>query len=772
MSKEKNTGGDEINYILDQATGYAVKYGHKYVTIEHLGLALITYRSLKEALEHYGIEVDEIIVNLGLHVMAMESQQLKDGETPVKTHTLERVFNRALTQVLFSGRDHIDPLDILVSIMSESTSHAAYFFIKYGINKEIISQMYEGVTPTSSGGRKSSEKLSEEKAKMILDEFCDNLSEAAANDKIDPLIGRDDELEEIVDVLAKRNKRNILMVGDPGVGKTAIAEGLALFIHENKVPSYLKNYTVYNLDIGSMLAGSKYRGDFEEKLKNVIAALKAQGKCILFVDEAHQMKGAGSSGSGGGVDFANMIKPALNKGDIMVIASTTWEEYTQSFEKDRALMRRFYRLAVDEPSPEDAKAILRGVKERFEEFHKGKITNTAIDAAVDLSVRYQPDLRLPDKAIDLIDTACAKEKVKDKPFTVQRKHIVAAVSKASKVPIDQIGTTNPKVSISLDKAIKKLVFGQDEAIDAVVEKIYVAKAGLKSHDKPIGSFLFTGPTGVGKTEVAKQLADKLNLHMIRYDMSEYQEKHTVAKLIGSPPGYVGFDDSTTSGGMLVSAIQQHPNCLVLLDEIEKAHPDVTNVLLQMMDEGHITGSNGKKADFRNGLLIMTSNAGARANEQNTIGFGRSLQKTDEDDKAVKEFFSPEFRNRLDGIIKFHSLSKENTQKIVFKFIDELNELIKDKKIKINLTETAVTHLADIGYDPKMGARPLSRKINDLIKVPISKMILFGKVPSKSIILVGIDENEEFTFDVLNSATMPAPADKVINNDGVVVLDEG
>ena len=538
------------------------------------------------------------------------------------------------------------------------------------------------------------------------------------------------------------------MVGDPVVGKTAIAEGLAKKIVDGEVPDYLKSYNVYNLDIGSLLAGSKYRGEFEEKLKDVIKALNVKGNCILFIDEAHQMRGAGS-GSGSNVDFANMIKPALTKGRIKVIASTTWEEYTQSFEKDRALMRRFYRLTVDEPTPAVAKDILRGLKSHFEKFHGGTISDQAIDAAVDLSVRYQSDKKLPDKAIDLIDTAAAKLKITAIDWTVGRRHIMEALSKSTKVPMEQMASEESSTSNSLqtiDTTIKSRLYGQDTAVDTVLEHIYVSRAGLKSINKPIGSFLFTGPTGVGKTELSKLLAENLGMKLLRYDMGEYQEKHSVAKLIGAPPGYVGYDDGNLGGGLLVSDIEKNPHSVILFDEIEKAHPDVSNILLSLMDEGKITSSNGKKADCRNCIVIMTSNLGAAANEKNNIGFGRSLERTGEDDKAVKEFFKPEFRNRLDAICKFGSLGEDNRKRVINKFIAEVNDLLADRLIRLRVTDSALDYVMEQGFDPKMGARPLARKINDLIKVPVSKKILFESIEKHSVVTVDRDENG-LTFSV-------------------------
>jgi ATP-dependent Clp protease ATP-binding subunit ClpA len=743
MSQQKPIDNSEIDEIIRHATKYAEKFQQRYVTVDHLTLALLTYKSFYNLVKSTGVDIDHLIIDLKNHIASVEDiAQVEVGEPPRKTHGLERVFNRALTQVLFSGRPQMMPVDLYISIMGESNSYSVYFMEKYLMDQDKILEAAFGTFDPAG----NPVKMADGQVKEILNEFCDNLNEFAVEGKIDPVIGRQDELDEIIDVLAKRNKRNILMVGDPGVGKTAVAEGLALKITQGLVPDYLKEFEVYNLDIGHMVAGSKYRGDFEEKLKNVIAALKAKEKCILFIDEAHQMKGAGATGDKAGPDFANMIKPALNKGEIKVIASTTWEEYGQSFEKDRALMRRFYRLAIDEPSPEDAKAILRGLKPYFEEYHNGKISNAAIDAAVDLSVRYMHDQRLPDKAIDLIDTACAKEKVKDKPFTINRKHVTAVVSKSTRLPVDQIGTQHNNTAIKdLGGTIKKVVFGQEPAIDAVVQKVRVAKAGLKNPNKPMGSFLFGGPTGVGKTELAKQIADILGLKLIRYDMSEFMEKHTVAKLIGAPPGYVGFDDAAQAGGQLVNDIQRNPNSLVLLDEIEKAHPDVYNVLLQLMDEGRLTGSTGKTADFRNGILVMTTNLGSSKNEESRIGYGEQ-QKIAEDDKAIKKFFTPEFRNRLDAICKFKKLEDVNIKRIVNKFIVELNELLAEQKLNLVLNESATKQIIKEGYDPLMGARPLQRTIEDHIKVPLSDLILDGDVPAKSTITVDFVDNE-FQFAV-------------------------
>jgi ATP-dependent Clp protease ATP-binding subunit ClpA len=556
------------------------------------------------------------------------------------------------------------------------------------------------------------------------------------------------------------------MIGDPGVGKTAIAEGLAYKIVNGQVPTYLNDYIVYNLEIGSLLAGSKYRGEFEEKLKDVLYALNQKGKTILFIDEAHQMHGAGS-GSSSSVDFANMIKPALAKGNLKVIASTTFEEYTKSFEKDRALMRRFYKLSIDEPSPAVAKDILRGLREHFEEFHGGIITDDAIDSAVDLSVRYQTDRRLPDKAIDLIDMSCARLKIKFDEWIVDKEEIVETISKATKIPMENLNNKEAtQTLVSLDVSVKDRLFGQDSAVDQVLEKIYIAKAGLKSPTKPVGSFLFLGPTGTGKTELCKLLSENLSMKLIRFDMSEYQEKHSVAKLIGAPPGYVGYEDGNLGGGLLISEVERNPHSIILLDEIEKAHPDVSNILLSIMDEGIVTSSNGKKADCRHAIVIMTSNLGAADNEKNNIGFGRGLAKDGQDDDAVKKFFKPEFRNRLDAVIKFNKLDTMSMKKIVVKFINELNDLLGEKHIKINATEALVDHLVEVGFDPAMGARPLSRKINDLIKVPLSKKILFENVEEGSSVVADyVDNNVIFT---INSPMVSLLENKTVDEDGYIV----
>jgi len=751
----------EIDHIVAEATEMAKRYNHEYVTLEHVFLSMVRYEPFRSFLVDYGADVDGIDADIDAYLLGQISLISTQGD-PKKTHALERVFNRAFTQVLFSSRTHIQLMDLFLSIHAENNSFAHYFMVKYGLDRSKLIEMYN----TSYKSSASKSVASNAQADKILEHYCDNLNKQATEGKIDPVIGRETETNDIVEILARRNKSNVLMIGDPGVGKTAIAEGLALAITLKMVPNYLLDYTVYNLDIGSLLAGSKYRGDFEEKIQEILAALNLKGKAILFIDEAHQMRGAGA-GSQSSVDFSNMIKPALTKGRIKVIASTTWEEYTQSFEKDRALMRRFQRVTIDEPTPAVAKDILHGLKLHFEKFHEGKIEDESIDAAVDLSVRYQADKKLPDKAIDLIDACCAKLKVKNTTWSVTKTDIVNAISRMTRIPVEQIGNTEGTKGLAdLEGTIKHKLYGQDQAVDTVLEKIYVSRAGLKSLNKPVGNFLFLGPTGTGKTELAKLLAENLGMKLIRYDMSEYQERHTVAKLIGAPPGYVGYEDGNLGGGLLISDLEKNPNSIILMDEIEKAHPDVSNILLQMMDEGTITSSNGKKADCRNAIVILTSNLGSADNEKNTIGFGKDLQKNDEDDKAVKDFFKPEFRNRLDGIVKFNKLDDLSMRKIVGKFIGELNELLAEKQLRVRLTEKAVDELMTKGFDPKMGARPLQRQINDLVKVPLSKKILFENIATNSTVIVDFT-NSEFVFKTVSSTDTTYRIDE----NGYIVLEE-
>jgi ATP-dependent Clp protease ATP-binding subunit ClpA len=580
----------------------------------------------------------------------------------------------------------------------------------------------------------------------------------AQQNRLEPLIGRSEELHEMITVLARRFKANVLMVGDPGVGKTAIIEGLAQEIHAGRVPEFIKGSEVWSLEIGDLLAGSKYRGEFEEKFKAVIAALEAKKNCILFVDEAHTMKGAGA-GSQSSLDFANMLKPAITKGNLKVVASTTWEEYYESFEKDRALMRRFYRLSIDEPDATTTEQILIGLSPRLEAFHNVLIDTEAMTAAVELANRYIHDRKNPDKSIDLIDAACARERVKDLGLvTITRGLIEEQLARVTGVPADKLQNERSTKIVELEGNIKQKLYGQDSAVDSVLERVYINFAGIANEKKPMASFLFLGPTGTGKTELARLLADNLDMKLLKYDMSEYQERHSVSSLIGAPPGYVGFEDGNVGGGKLISDLSKNPFSVILFDEIEKAHPDVTNILLQMLDEGVITSSNGKKANCKNCIIIMTSNLGARDSEANNIGFG-DFEKTGEDDRALKEFFKPELRNRIDQICKFVKLDTLAVKKVVVKFVDELKTSLLAKGIHLNLSESVVDMLALKGYDSKMGARPLSRKIDELIRVPLSKRILFDRLADCDITADIV--KDKVVFDV---ATRTVP---VVADDGII-----
>jgi ATP-dependent Clp protease ATP-binding subunit ClpA len=564
-------------------------------------------------------------------------------------------------------------------------------------------------------------------------------------------------------VLARKFKANVLMVGDPGVGKTAIVEGLAQEISAGRVPEFLKGHEVWGLEVGSLLAGSKYRGEFEEKFKAVISALETKKNCILFVDEAHTMKGAGAS-SQSSLDMANMLKPSITKGSLKVIASTTWEEYYESFEKDRALMRRFHRVGIDEPDAGTTEQILIGLSPRLESFHNVLIDTAAITAAVELSGRYIHDRKNPDKSIDLLDGACAKERVKDVGnVTITKDMIMAQLSRVTDVPMDRLENESSVKIIELESNIKQKLYGQDTAVDRVLERVYINFSGIGNAKRPIASFLFLGPTGTGKTELAKLLSEHLDMKLLKYDMSEYQERHTVSGLIGAPPGYVGFEDGNLGGGKLISDVSKHPFSILLFDEIEKAHPDVINIMLQMLDEARITSSNGKTVDLKNCIIIMTSNLGARDNENNNIGFGQSLEKTGSEDKAMKEFFKPELRNRIDCVCKFNKLDTLAIKKVVLKFVDELKDSLMNKNIQLTLSEPVIDMLADKGYDSKMGARPLGRKIDELIRVPLSKRILFDRLENCTIHAVMKDDAVEFVTELSASSA-------VVTEDGYIVLD--
>tara|TARA_R110000796_G_scaffold49029_5_gene117384 strand:+ start:6290 stop:8566 length:2277 start_codon:yes stop_codon:yes gene_type:complete len=706
----------EVDKALEHAGKIANKYGHVYISTEHMLLAMFLNKEFAKMLIQYGAQLNELKMDLESHIA--DTFQSTLGKSQIKTQALERVFNRALTSVLFSGRENVALIDIFISIMSEHNSHSSYFLMKYNVNKEEFMRFMKQNTRSSQLDKQQMQYLD-----GIINEFCENLNTQANEKTLDPVIGRDDVIDDITQTFARRNKSNVLMVGDPGVGKTAVAEGLAVKIVNKSVPEYLQDHVVYNLDVGSMLAGTQYRGQFEERVKEVLGALIQKGKCILFIDEAHTLKGAGSGG-GGGTDFANMLKPYLGRGKLKVIASTTWEEYTSSFEKDRALMRRFYHITITEPTPALAKKILMNSKKYYEKFHSCKITAQAVTDAVDLSVRYLTDKRLPDKAFDMIDSAGAKQRrlgVKD--ATIDRQHILEEISKYAKIPIAQLEDNEDTVKPQdIEASIKSQVFGQDNAVDGVLEKVWVAKAGLNRRDKTLGVFVFTGPTGTGKTELAKQLAEANAMKLLRYDMSEYQERHTVARFIGAPPGYVGFEDSNLSGGLLIRDIERNPHAVILFDEIEKAHPDVSNVLLQLMDEGFITGSNGKRADARNCYVILTTNLGASESEKRVIGFNEQEHHTEAVDEAYKKFFAPEFRNRIDAMCKFNPLPDVAKRKVCMKFINELQIQLKEKGFALHVDEPSIDIILAQGYDDKMGARPMSRAIDTMLRMPIAKQI--------------------------------------------------
>ena len=746
----------EIENIIEQAIEFAKEKKHQYCTIEHLLLSLIKHTPFKKCLISFGIDYDMFFNELNAYVDGLQSiVTTEDPVVPRRTNSLERVMNRSVTQVLFTGRRQVTTIDLYLSIASEGNSHAHYFLLKYGVNKNEFIQHWQ---KTYKGAEYTS-KLSENQADEILEEYTINLTSIAKQGKLEPLIGRTKEIDDIINVLAKRFKSNVLMVGDPGVGKTAIVEGIAQAIINLEVPEFLQGHELYSLEIGSLLAGSKYRGDFEEKVKHVIDALNTKKKAILFIDEAHTMQSGGGSNNGS-VDFANMIKPAITKGTLKVIASTTWEEYYESFEKDRALMRRFYRVSIDEPSHDSTIRILKGLSTRLNDFHTVEITDDAINTAVDTADRYIHDRKNPDKSIDLLDAACAKQRVlENKGALITKELIYEQVEKFTGVPADKLSGDNFSRISTLEVNVKSKLYGQDETVDKVLERVYVSFAGINNDTKPIASFLFLGPTGTGKTELAKLLSKNLEMPLLKYDMSEYSEKHSVSSLIGPPPGYVGFGDSQVGGGRLISDLSKNPHSVMLFDEVEKAHPDIFNIFLQLLDEGRITGSNGKMVSCKNTIIIMTSNLGSSDGEKNNIGFG-SQEKTGEDDRALKEFFKPEFRNRLDMVCKFNKLDQLSIKKIVIKFTEELKKSLIDKhNISLTLSEAAIEHLGDKGYDNKLGARPLARKIDELIRVPLSKKILFDKIKNSNI--TAICENDEITFNVVQKSTAR------VNENGII-----
>lgn len=749
----------EIESIIEQAILFAKNKSHEYCTVEHLLLALVSHPPFKKCLDIYGADTDLLITEINGYLDSLQAiVTTKIDFTPRKTNSLERTMNRSVTQVLFTGRRQVTTIDLYLSIAAEGNSHAHYFLLKYGIHKaEFLTHWQK-----TYKGSEYTNHLTDSQADEILEEYTINLTRLAKQGKLEPVIGRSNELQDIINILAKRFKSNVLMVGDPGVGKTAIAEGLAQQLVDDTVPDFLKGHELYSLEIGGLLAGSKYRGDFEEKVKNVIDALNTKKKAILFIDEAHTMQGAGSA-TNGAVDFANLIKPAITKGTLKVLASTTWEEFYESFEKDRALMRRFYKLSIDEPSKDSTIRILKGLSLRLNDFHEVEITEDAISTAVEKADRYIQDRKNPDKSIDLLDAACAKQRAANNKGAIITKELInEQVEKYTGVPADKLNGDNFDRINGLEINVKEKLYGQDETVEQVLERVYVSFAGIGSETKPMASFLFLGPTGTGKTELAKLLSKNLDMPLLKYDMSEYGEKHSVSSLIGPPPGYVGFNDSQVQGGRLVSDLSKNPHSIMLFDEVEKAHPDIFNIFLQMLDEGRVTGSNGKEVSCKNTIIILTSNLGSQDSERLNIGFS-DQEKTGEDDKALKEFFKPEFRNRIDLVCKFKKLDMLAIKKIVIKFTEDLKKSLLEKhNITLNLTENVVEYLAEKGYDKKMGARPLARKIDELLRVPLSKKILFEKIKNANISANLIDDKIEFGIQIKSTAK--------VGEDGIITVE--
>ncbi|WP_368344758.1 ATP-dependent Clp protease ATP-binding subunit ClpA [Pelagovum sp. HNIBRBA483] len=725
---------------------------HELATLEHLLLALIDEPDAARVMRACAVDLDELRKTLEEFIEDDLSTLVTDveGSEAVPTAAFQRVIQRAAIHVQSSGRTEVTGANVLVAIFAERESNAAYFlqeqdmtrydavnFIAHGVAKDPAYGESRPVTGSTAEGEEAAEAADAgDEKESALGKYCVDLNTKARKGDVDPLIGRDHEVERCIQVLCRRRKNNPLLVGDPGVGKTAIAEGLAYKIVEGEVPEVLSETTIYSLDMGALLAGTRYRGDFEERLKAVVTELEEHPDAVLFIDEIHTVIGAGAT-SGGAMDASNLLKPALQGGKLRCMGSTTYKEFRQHFEKDRALSRRFQKIDVNEPTVEDSVKILRGLKPYFEDHHSIKYTHDAIRSAVELSARYINDRKLPDKAIDVIDEAGAAQHLvaeSKRRKTIGTKEIEAVVAKIARIPPKNVSKDDAEVLKDLERSLKRVVFGQDPAIEALSAAIKLARAGLREPEKPIGNYLFAGPTGVGKTEVAKQLAHTLGVELLRFDMSEYMEKHAVSRLIGAPPGYVGFDQ----GGMLTDGVDQNPHCVLLLDEIEKAHPDVYNILLQVMDHGKLTDHNGRTTDFRNVVLIMTSNAGASEQAKEAIGFGRD-RREGEDTAAIERTFTPEFRNRLDAVISFGALPKEVILQVVEKFVLQLEAQLIDRNVHIELTKPAAEWLADKGYDDKMGARPLSRVIQEHIKKPLAEELLFGKLTKGGLVKVGVKD---------------------------------
>ncbi len=704
----------KVEKMIERAVSIANDNNHEYVTLEHILLSLLHEKDVNELILGIGGQPAKIkaetIQFLGDPALK-KPDALKD--IPAKrTTALNRTFQRALTQLVFSGRNELNNEAVLISILSEETSHAYYFLGKYGVTREkIILHL-----------RKAEEKQAPEES--FLEQYARNLNKEAADGSIDPVIGREKEVIDTIEILARRKKNNVVYVGEPGVGKTALAEGLALKIFNKEVPKALQDKVVYSLDLSALLAGTKFRGDFEERLKGVLDQVKKLGNCIMFIDEIHMILGAGST-TGSQMDAGNMLKPMLAKGQLMCVGATTYDEFHEHFEKDKALLRRFQKYDIEQPSAEETKLILKGIAYQYEKFHGVVFEEGTTDMCVDLAGRYLKSKFFPDKAIDIMDSAGAIAKLREEK-TVSIDIVVQQAAKIAHIPVEMIDMKENTALENLAPKMKNKVYGQDDAVDKLVEAIFMSKAGLRNPAKPIGSFLFTGPTGTGKTYTAKKLAESLGVHFARFDMSEYMEKHTVSKFIGAPPGYVGHGEGKMGEGQLIQTIDTHPNCVLLLDEIEKANPDVITVLLQVMDDGRLTSAKGKTVDFSNVVIIMSANLGAADSEKLKIGFG-SQDNSSVVDAEIKKFFSPEFRNRLDSVVKFNKLTMSEMNLIVNAEVEKTEAMLVSKNISLNITQQARTWLAENGYDPKMGARPFERLFEEKIKKVLSKEILFGKL---------------------------------------------
>ncbi len=752
----------DLEISLNLAVSEATRRGHPYVTVEHILYALLHNATAREAIEACGGSIDNVRRDLeSFFEEHIDNNSLRSGQLPQPTIGFQRVIQRAAQHVQSAGKEKIQGANVLVAIFSEKDSFAVFYLEKEKITRlDVIQYLSHGVgkgadEPNEADDGSSrflpgqSEDENEAPSKDPLGKFAVDLCERARQGKIDPLIGRDYELERIMQVLCRRRKNNPLFVGDAGVGKTALAEGLALKVVNNEVPDALKGLRVFSLDMGSLIAGSKFRGDFEQRLKGVIKALQKQPKHVLFIDEIHTIIGAGAVG-GGALDASNILKPALASGEVRCMGSTTFKEYRNHFENDHALARRFQKIDIEEPSREDTLKILKGIKGQYEKHHNVHYSPAALQAAVDLSSRYITDRKLPDKAIDVIDEAAAAVALKGltatKSRTITAEMVQTVVAKMARIPLNKVSATERDSLKDLDLRLKSKVFGQDRAIEALANSIKLSRSGLGDEERPIGSFLFTGPTGVGKTEVAKQLSKTMGIELIRFDMSEYMERHSVSRLIGAPPGYVGFDQ----GGLLTDAITKNPHAVLLLDEIEKAHPDMQNILLQVMDHGTLTDNNGRKADFRNVVIIMTTNAGAKELSQQSIGFDKGTRGSAEGQglsKAVKDSFSPEFRNRLNAIITFGSLPQSVVKMVAAKFVEELNEKLAKKKVVLEFDDEAITWLAVKGYDEAYGARPIRRLVEEKVKQPLADELLFGEMSKGGTIHVSVkDDVLQFAFN--------------------------